>query len=261
MRPSVRQLLLVCLVSLACAVVTTGPPAAAAPPCRLAERPRPTPRPSHQGFSSSGGAPHRPSRRRSLRCASRVSSAGSPWRPPTTQVASAPTSCRGSAPWSWWGLPGTSSPDRSRPPSRTTSATAAAWWRCTPPSRPSPTGPSSPRCSAPGPPGAPTPRRRRCKVADRVHPASERLPEYWQRTDHWYNFDDQRPRRLATCWPRSTRRRTPAARWAPTTRSRGARTTRAGGRSTPRCGDTVGQLRRRRPARATSAARSCGRPA
>ncbi len=26
------------------------------------------------------------------------------------------------------------------------------------------------------------------KVADRVHPASARLPEYWQRTDQWYNF-------------------------------------------------------------------------
>jgi len=28
----------------------------------------------------------------------------------------------------------------------------------------------------------------RIKVADRVHPASETLPEYWQRTDEWYNF-------------------------------------------------------------------------
>jgi cytochrome c len=26
------------------------------------------------------------------------------------------------------------------------------------------------------------------KVADRVHPAGEGLPEYWQRTDQWYNF-------------------------------------------------------------------------
>jgi PKD repeat protein/glucose/arabinose dehydrogenase len=26
------------------------------------------------------------------------------------------------------------------------------------------------------------------KVADRVHPASGRLPEYWKRTDQWYNF-------------------------------------------------------------------------
>jgi PKD repeat protein/type 1 glutamine amidotransferase len=26
------------------------------------------------------------------------------------------------------------------------------------------------------------------KVADRVHPASETLPEYWNRTDQWYNF-------------------------------------------------------------------------
>jgi len=26
------------------------------------------------------------------------------------------------------------------------------------------------------------------KVADRVHPASEILPEYWSRTDQWYNF-------------------------------------------------------------------------
>ena len=27
------------------------------------------------------------------------------------------------------------------------------------------------------------------EVADRVHPASEDLPEYWARTDRWYNFD------------------------------------------------------------------------
>ena len=27
------------------------------------------------------------------------------------------------------------------------------------------------------------------KVADRGHAASEQLPEYWQRTDQWYNFD------------------------------------------------------------------------
>ena len=27
------------------------------------------------------------------------------------------------------------------------------------------------------------------KVADRVHPSSEDLPEYWTRTDRWYNFD------------------------------------------------------------------------
>src|SRR5690606_9679344 len=26
------------------------------------------------------------------------------------------------------------------------------------------------------------------KVADRVHPASETLPEYWRHTDQWYNF-------------------------------------------------------------------------
>lgn len=28
------------------------------------------------------------------------------------------------------------------------------------------------------------------KVADRVHPASASLPEYWVRTDRWYNFQD-----------------------------------------------------------------------
>jgi type 1 glutamine amidotransferase len=27
------------------------------------------------------------------------------------------------------------------------------------------------------------------KVADRVHPSSEDLPEYWSRSDRWYNFD------------------------------------------------------------------------
>jgi PKD repeat protein/type 1 glutamine amidotransferase len=27
------------------------------------------------------------------------------------------------------------------------------------------------------------------KVADRVHPAAKELPEYWTRTDRWYNFD------------------------------------------------------------------------
>jgi cytochrome c len=26
------------------------------------------------------------------------------------------------------------------------------------------------------------------KVADRVHPAGKSLPQYWQRTDQWYNF-------------------------------------------------------------------------
>ena len=26
------------------------------------------------------------------------------------------------------------------------------------------------------------------KVYDRVHDASKALPEYWDRTDHWYNF-------------------------------------------------------------------------
>ena len=27
------------------------------------------------------------------------------------------------------------------------------------------------------------------KVADRVHDASKNLPEYWNLTDTWYNFD------------------------------------------------------------------------
>ena len=43
-------------------------------------------------------------------------------------------------------------------------------------------------------------RRRRpatVKVSDRVHDATKNLPEYWDRTDDFYNFTTQRPRRLA----------------------------------------------------------------
>jgi cytochrome c len=36
--------------------------------------------------------------------------------------------------------------------------------------------------------GASTVTRATVKVADRVHPASEVLPQYWKRTDQWYNF-------------------------------------------------------------------------
>ena len=78
------------------------------------------------------------------------------------------------------------------------------------------------------------------KVADRVHDASKNLPEYWTRTDAWYNFVATlgRTRRSAgstTCWPpsssmsttvarsRSSRgaagsRASRTARWVPTTR-------------------------------------------
>ena len=69
------------------------------------------------------------------------------------------------------------------------------------------------------------------KVADRGHDASKLLPEYWVRSDRWYNF----PATSAasrTSSARSTRRPHRAARWAPTTRSPGARTTRAGAPST-----------------------------
>jgi type 1 glutamine amidotransferase len=37
--------------------------------------------------------------------------------------------------------------------------------------------------------GLSDPQRATVKVADRVHPSSEDLPEYWTRTDRWYNFD------------------------------------------------------------------------
>ena len=69
----------------------------------------------------------------------------------------------------------------------------------------------------------------------------------------------ERPRRLARARHRrrgsvrpaaagqGARRASPAARWAPTTRSPGARTTRAAARSTPALGNTAGELRRRRP--------------
>ena len=35
------------------------------------------------------------------------------------------------------------------------------------------------------------------EVADRGHSAGKGLPEYWQRTDRWFNFTQQRPRPLA----------------------------------------------------------------
>ena len=50
------------------------------------------------------------------------------------------------------------------------------------------------------------------KVADRVHDASKNLPEYWTRTDAWYNFTLERPRRSATCSPPSSSASTTAAR-------------------------------------------------
>ncbi|HET8951228.1 MAG TPA: ThuA domain-containing protein, partial [Solirubrobacteraceae bacterium] len=36
--------------------------------------------------------------------------------------------------------------------------------------------------------GAPAVAQATVKVADRVHDASKSLPEYWQRTDEWYDF-------------------------------------------------------------------------
>ena len=67
------------------------------------------------------------------------------------------------------------------------------------------------------------------RVEDRAHPATAHLPQTWTRTDEWYNY---RPTRAPPprCWPPSTSRRTPAAAWAPTTRSPGARRY-GGGRS------------------------------
>ena len=84
------------------------------------------------------------------------------------------------------------------------------------------------------------------KVFDRVHDASKNLPEYWDRTDAFYNFTDQRPRALAH--PRDGRRgsvRAPARRQHAQGHHRrhdgrqppgrpSARTTWAGARSTRR---------------------------
>ena len=71
------------------------------------------------------------------------------------------------------------------------------------------------------------------------------LPEYWDRTDNFYNFttnvrgalaragDRRRGSVRARSRPATRSRASPAARWAPTTRSPSARTTRAAARSTP----------------------------
>ena len=51
------------------------------------------------------------------------------------------------------------------------------------------------------------------KVADRVHDASKTCPQYWDRTDHFYNFA---PTSAAsrTCSPRSSRTRSARSRRA-----------------------------------------------
>ena len=108
------------------------------------------------------------------------------------------------------------------------------------------------------------------KVADRVHEASSELPEYWNRTESWYNFDVN-VRGFSQSWPRSPRTRSTrthraplpgsqAARWASTTRSPGARISRVAARSTP---ESVARRRRSRtPCTArTCSGRSDGRPA
>ena len=96
----------------------------------------------------------------------------------------------------------------------------------------------------------PTPQQATIKVADRGHAAGGKvLPEYWQRTDRWYNFAanvrgvshviatvDEKTYTGGNTMGAARRRR-------PTiTRSSGARTTRAAAPSTPR----VRQHRRRR---------------
>ena len=116
-------------------------------------------------------------------------------------------------------------------------------------------------------------RRRRpatVKVVDRVHDATKNLPEYWERTEPCYNFSTnvrgvshvlatvvEKPfepaARRATC-----SRASPAARWAPTTRSPSARTIQ-GGRSFY---TGLRQLRRgvrRRPAEAPQGRHRLGR--
>ena len=62
------------------------------------------------------------------------------------------------------------------------------------------------------------------KVADRVHDASKSLPEYWSHTRRATTTSRATCAASRTCSPPSTRRPTPAARWASTIRSPGART-------------------------------------
>ena len=87
------------------------------------------------------------------------------------------------------------------------------------------------------------PDRHRQGGGPRCTSATKNLPEYWTRTDAWYNFADNVrgvSHVLATVVEKPFTRSCPAPRsagstapWAPTTRSPGARTTRAAGRSTP----------------------------
>ena len=46
----------------------------------------------------------------------------------------------------------------------------------------------TPTSSAPARPAGPSVQSATVKVADRVHDATKNLPEYWNRTDAWYNF-------------------------------------------------------------------------
>ena len=108
------------------------------------------------------------------------------------------------------------------------------------------------------------------KVFDRVHDATKVLPEYWDRTDDFYNFtvnvrgashilSTRRRGSVRAAAAAATRSRaSPAARWAPTTRSPSARTTWAGARSTRR---SATRPRASTPTwSSTCAARSTGPP-
>ena len=168
------------------------------------------------------------------------------------------------APWSCSARPATSSATRSRPRSRATSPRAAA------------SSPSATRSQTEPELAVHDRRARRARQGRAVaarpgddqgrRPRPRREPARCRSTGATSTATTTTTATSAasrTCWPRSTRRPTAAARWAPTTRSPGARTTRAGARSTPasatrpaatprtRCEHLAGAIewaaRRRRP--------------
>ena len=113
----------------------------------------------------------------------------------------------------------TCSTTRSRPRSRATSTTAAASSASAPRSRPSPAGSSTPTSSATRASGRTDVQTGTVKVADRVHDATKNLPEYWNRTDAWYNFT-RTSAASRTCSRRSSRIRSARSRRASARRDR-----------------------------------------
>ena len=146
--------------------------------------------------------------------------------------------------------PATSSTTPSRPRSRATTRTAAASSPSTPAIETEPGWQFLTDVLGARATGARSPvGRATIKVADRVHEASKALPRVLDATSIATTTSTATSAASRTCSPRSTRRPTPAARWAPTTRSPGARTTRAGARSTPasatrRAASTAGRCQR-----------------